>query len=382
MKTHADRGRGIGIENLPVTKFELMRELSCFNRENESLGKARGWEYHDSFEGLEEQRATDCLGERRSKEGWIEWQHRRSGCFLAATLMKPDPAGRLEILLTDTSDYWDKGIVVSGLGVQFFGLTGWISSKEPGSQAHWLQSREPADAPALRVYASHYPPEQLGPIFARLRYPPGVVGRLAKMLPTTPAYGQYWLHGHQHQWRERRVLAKGNITAFGVGSTTDHAKFSGRPPEPPHAALVTLDHGEMEEPERIELAADCTAVTAALDSFTRIRPERATYSPVLKRGFWNRVVDGRKFEPGEEANLLLGLDKSYRQEDWGVADEASALQNLASFIDEFVEDAVGARPIGCESRARRLTDAACQVEANTRICLALRSSYLEQTLGS
>lgn len=378
---HTRRGRQIGLDNLPVTKFELMREVSCFNQTN----GPSAWAYADHFgdRGAEEgARSLDCLGKQRHKEGWIESQHTNAGCFLSATLVRDrGEPHQVDMLLADTSDYFDKGVKTTFLGAQAFGLQGWMSTEGDTSQAQWFADRSKGSTPALRIIASHYAPDRLGTLFTTWSPWPMVRERLAAKLGPAPPHGQYWLHGHEHTWSDVTCVEHGPFMKFGVGSTTDHGVAEDGTIEPPHAALVSFVDGAWVEARRIEVEGesfDCTAVEEALGSFTRIRANGDTYSPVLKRSrLWQQWGGPVPYRRGEEARILLGLDKSYRDRGWTVSDEVASLQNLATFIDEF---AVDASKGACHERPRegRCRQALEAAEKQARVCLALESSELEK----
>lgn len=298
---HGKRGRQVGIENLPVTKVELMQRISCFNRQNASLLRRAGrkWIYQDSFDGKGMLRR--CVPER-PKEGWIDEQHRNQGCFLTGILVADDPAGTIQIVLADTSDYWDRRPVASFIGWQYFGTMGWISTRGEGSQASWLAANLGKDSPAIRVLASHYSPEDLG-WMATWSWPAGIAERIREALPE-PVDGQYWLHAHEHRWK--KVHAFRGYEVFGVGSTTDTVMDRNGELEPPHAAIVTIDGGSLDCPKRIETKLECKPVNDALGEFARLRFGEPTYSPVRKQRWRDRLLDGNEYADGEEANVLLG----------------------------------------------------------------------------
>lgn len=344
-------GASTGRPNLPLTKFELMRAIHEFNSypEHPRLG---GWQYADNFE--EEAHYRLCLGKVERKHRDRDRQHSMPGCFLVATVRRSTAAGSAEIVLLDTSDYADKAIRYTfPLRKEYFGLAGWISTKGPESQGHWLAAHEQDPPPDVRVFASHFPPDSFGLVSKWLAMA-GVIGRLADVFVPEPPNGVYWVAGHTHKWlgvgtlsktvRARTGPKKIRFTTFGVGSTTDTAAPEDAF-EPPHAAVLGIDDNGTMSPQRVEADVDCQATQKAVDALRRIRPYAPTYLPVRGKG-------GGK--------TLLGLDKSYRRGDWTVTDEMNAMRNLETFVLE----------LETKEHVSRKT---------VRLCLALESSLLEQT---
>lgn len=201
--------------NEALTKLAVMRSVHAFNEENRSLGLAAAdrWTYADSWD--EPRLALDCGGSRR--------QHKRRGCFLAATVV--DRKHRLEYLLTDSTDYSD----VRFLRTAFAGGRGAISWRTRRSQVAWFEDwTEFVDAsspgPLGRVVLSHYPINSFKPFLATK------AAHLARLFRPE---SRLWISAHTHRpsIRDTRPLAElsaasaRDLRELNIGSATDYPSY-------------------------------------------------------------------------------------------------------------------------------------------------------------
>lgn len=332
--------------NLPVSKFELIRMAGVFNSENPEL---TAWRYKDSWLGREQEIFDACVANLPAAKVDKDPQHKQLGCYFAGRLSRDVAGRRVEILLTDTSDYHDKGFLYGVLGKQFLGISGWISTVDepdaPPSQARWFEIHRDTDPPTLRFIASHYPPDALGILSKWLPWP-GVMARIGGMLLPEPEAGNYWLYAHKHHFddpRDFEARIDGKEVAMrliGVGSTTDHGRSQN---ELPHALVLTVaDDGNFSF-DLLPAQVECDDVIDAVDALTRVVEEGEAYRPVKDRF---------------RGAALLGMDRSYRDANWIAADKENALVNLHRYLEHL--EAEGMDPY------------------RAKLCLALEASRREK----
>lgn len=138
----------IASPNRKITKLEAMKLVDDFNKGNAALAGA--WRYRSNWNETAIGRA--CAG---SPEG----EHRRAGCYLAATVDYLSKDGAAQFLLLDTNDWVDVTPSVYA-GLEQEGIRGAMSFRDDEStgllsQTGWFD-RNASEQASLRIALSHY----------------------------------------------------------------------------------------------------------------------------------------------------------------------------------------------------------------------------------
>jgi predicted phosphodiesterase len=291
------RERICGCNDGPMTKFEVMKLVSDFNRESAQLPGIS--QYTDNFNSItppaSEAQARNC---------------RRPGYFLAGYFQftNGNPNAACEVLLTDTCDYSDvESQTIAGM--TFYGARGSISWKSDAAQTAYFQQF--TNGPALRIIASHYPTDEFKP----WPLPWNKVAQAGKLCPVGKT--TLWVSGHTHTpepcWKHLTFTdrhASYGCLAINVGSTIDKA---------PQATVLRSARDTLQLAQvKVQLGGWTNGV------FSRLQSPPRTYRPVAC---------------GETPLAPFGLDRSYRNGKWLACDTRTAVNNLRRFIeDELVAD--------------------------------------------
>jgi predicted phosphodiesterase len=285
------RERICGCNDAPMTKFEVMKLVSVFNRESARLPGIS--QYTDNFNSItppaNEAQARNC---------------RRPGYFLAGYFQftNGNPNAACEVLLTDTCDYSDvESPTIAGM--TFYGARGSISWKSDAAQTAYFQQF--TNGPALRIIASHYPTDEFKPWPLRQNK----VAQAGKLCPVGKT--NLWVSGHTHKpkpcWKHLAFTdshASYGCLAINVGSTID---------KEPQATVL---HGEGDTLQLTQVKVQLGAWTNGV--FSRLQSPPQTYTPVAG---------------GKTLLAPFGLDRSYRNGKWLACDTRTAVHNLQRFIE-------------------------------------------------
>lgn len=293
--------------NDAMTKFEVMQHVHEFNAENMASEFSAGrWEYADSWD--QERLVADCGGPRR--------QHKRRGCFLAATVV--DRVRKIELLLVDSTDFRD----VHFLRTVFAGARGAISWRTECSQVAWFERWTRATAiegPRGRLILSHYPIGSFAPFLGTKA---GHIGRLLR------SGSRLWVSAHTHVAKAADTLplrrfpnrAAHDLRELNIGSATDWPSYGTSA-----TFALTADGGARlvaERPRYGALPDTCQDTLADLDK--QIAPGRYRSLPRHDRGLG-----------------LFGLDiavdwtftrKEYRGRKWTADHDKTVRRNIDTYL--------------------------------------------------
>ncbi len=349
--------------NRSLTKYEVLRRISEFNRASGDLLGSISFAYTDSCDALDP-----------------NLDH-GSGLYLAGRLVFPrDGAKTAEIFLADTSDYadtsfrpevaiWDPFIP----RWDFYGMQGSVSTRNrestPGNktpcQIAYLQDSAAEPPPEFRFVASHYPPDNLdrkrGDIptswrFEFLSMLHGIWETVESVFFGNPYTNQelhhwcvdsnanYWLSAHTHRETMLRpgqgdahvggivgLMTGASFHNINVGSTTDYRA---------HIAVVEpFSRDEAGRGHRIK----------KVDRYVQFREiPLFECKEALERQLLERVLSEIKAYGRENMNIphcigyendvqfgmsLLGLSKDYQDRDWTAGDTDECCRRLDHFID-------------------------------------------------
>jgi hypothetical protein len=223
-----------------------------------------------------------------------------------------------EILLVDTSDYFDVSAKPEIGKEGFYGTRGAISAKGKDSQIKWFKKDDNrSNNVSKRIIASHYPVKNLNSLGAPK------VGKNIRLLDLEPkpTVGNYWFSAHTHakcpKISSQPAGALGDqehiIKKLNIGSTTDKI---------PHAVVVSIDEDDELDGRIIQVEHEDGYCEKILDQLSREpTPESPKYEPV------NSQTQGYS---------ILGMDKNYRK--WKKKDRINAISNLKKFIEYKAEN--------------------------------------------
>jgi hypothetical protein len=329
--------------NPPLSKYEVLRRISNFNKAN-NTGVFRYKDY------------LSCSDANSGH---------KDGLYLAGHVEYAVP-GRdsVDILLVDTSDYKDSSkpelIKLRHLvrTEQFYSKKGSISFKdEPDknkvSQITYLEKLSSTSQPAIRFVASHYPPDHLDRMrltdvendllfgvettgHAILEVPLSQLG-----LSTPPAEDHlkrglskggknYWLSGHTHVKKMTKspkkldcggifgFFSEGQFGCINVGSTVDY-----------RAHVAVVEAFDNKKPGMVKVDRHVGYREIAL-----FDPKRPGDKQCLKQMF--RDITHYGIEHGADGVTLLGLNKEYQKGYWTEEHTKASVEKLKNFIDKFV----------------------------------------------
>ncbi|MCU0918074.1 MAG: metallophosphoesterase [Planctomycetes bacterium] len=357
--------------NRPLSKYEVLRRISEFNRANGSLPAHTSFRYADN---------GDILDPNLDHGG---------GLYLAGHLVCPREGDKaVEIFLADTSDYVDTSIKPE-LTIwdpfiprwDFYGMQGSVSSRDRDggtsgprrSQISYLRDCAAGPPPEFRFIASHYPPDNLDR--KRDDIPTGWFFEAGNLLHgtwelvETTLFGSsyanqkiqhwrnkgrpnYWLSAHTHRRTLMRpghgqthagglagLLTGATFQNINVGSTTDFRA---------HVAVV--------EPFSKPQARHDKHVRR-IDRHVQVR-EIPVFDPgaTRERELLERVLAGIEAQGRENRTAahriayqndlqfglsLLGLNRDYQDEHWTMSDTEEACRRLDGFLDAWPARAPG-----------------------------------------
>jgi hypothetical protein len=349
--------------NRSLSKYDVLRRISEFNRASSDLAANRLFHYVDNGDTLDP-----------------HLDH-GSGLYLAGRLVCPKGGDKtVEIFLADTSDYVDTSIKPEVTVLDpfiprwdLYGMQGSVSSRDREStsggkrvsQITYFRDTPAGPPPDFRFVASHYPPDNLDR--KRNDIPTSWHFELLNMLhgawetvettvfgsPYANQYLQHWrIEGKANYWlsahTHRRTMKHpgqgkarvGGITALvtgdsfrniNVGSTTDYRA---------HLAVV--------EPfSKLEAKSDNHV--KRVDRYVQFR-EIPLFDPeeLRERQYLERVLNDIEAYGRENRNTphcigyagdaqfgmsLLGLNKDYQDDNWTATDTEECCRRLDHFLD-------------------------------------------------
>ena len=320
-------------ESASLLKSEVIEIVERFNRGSAQIGG--GWTYRSSYQ--QNAIVRDCGSDS-------ERQHRRWGCYLAATLDGSANGKPVQFLLLDTTDFASVSLSEPLPSIDQEGMRGAMSfgvlpGEETLSQTSWFDRHASKDLP-LRIALSHYDvtslTKRVGPIqLSRKsqRYADLFLGGENGRDPLQEH--AYAISAHTHS-KDNSVKDIGfrldcglffcrpggnvSITELNIGSTTDFANY---------ATLVKISPENTLSYQRIEGASDsCRDVYDKLEAFDFSKPFRDS-----SRGWGAIGIDD---------------DKRYAYRDFTFAELAPLWANLEEFVGE---DPRTARCIGLYAAA-------------------------------
>ena len=363
-------------ENPPLTKYEVLKRFSEFNRVNNELAASADFHYVDNIEALDINRELD----------------HGTGLYLCGRVrFSPPGQAPVDILLLDSSDYLDAPDWSEVADWGFYGVIGAVSFKDrPGhlSQLGCMEQMAGPATPQFRFLASHYPKDHLDRItFAKPGEVPlnlttflwdvtdGVVS-LATFSDTLnknldqliiPGKHNYWLTGHTHvhtmpkheRFAVGGVIGERYFRGVNVGSTTDYRA---------HVAIVErfakrrntkLDNavGTREIPLYQGDAALLADLARAIGAYGREHVDEPMFRAMVEsRDGWKTkarnadLLNLAALIPGlgksgltlderywiDTGAMMLGLNKRYREEAWGDDHTLAAAQVMQEFMSTYV----------------------------------------------
>lgn len=337
--------------NKPLTKYEVLKKFSNFNRENNNISAVKNFTYKDNFDDMED---TD--------------RNHNEGLYLSGIISDPNEA--VEILLVDSSDYKDSSPLAPEWFCDLFaGSLGGVSYKNDNSQIDYFIDHK-SDSPAFRFIASHYPREDIdritkfskpGDSLAILTNSIWGIGefvwnlihlskpldkKLEKLL--IPEKRNYWLSAHSHA---KKMPKPNNIAVGGflfdkyfkqinIGSTTDFMA---------HVAIVEQCHssdkqidgyiGYREIPlfdydEKL-LEETIRQIEGEGRHYSQDKPFKEIIKTIDEEWFKNKPKEKTKSYCIYIGATMLGLNKEYRQFDWKDEQSEASAENLRKFIKNF-----------------------------------------------
>ena len=373
--------------NTPQDKYELITRIHDFNIGNFNAGTEpplmSGWRYSHNYDRQRIQ--TACVVRDKGR-----YQHEKAGCYYAAKLTYEDGS---EILLVDSSDYYDHGEYADlKLSTRkWYGLTGWVSTVDGTGQtidcdnsgravllqAQWFACQQGTVAPPVRIIVSHYPLRSLSPIGRPIAESSDVVCQLASLFRPRPVNGNYWFAADTHvrPYFKRDLVRSGScindrqreieVSTLNIGSTVDYdhslagagasayeniGDMSFAVDYEPGAVVAGIVAGAEPTDQRIAARLVRVDVRTCGAVITALRNQPDDQSPVYVpvRG----MTDYRK---------LFGLDSEYRNPDWSGYDELNSMRNLDELVQYLTTKFAHRADLGGEK---------------IRACIALESSRL------
>ncbi len=225
--------------NPALSKYQVLKKISEFNRASDNLPTNKKFRYIDNYETVEQNKELD----------------HNTGLYLSGLLSYSEEGkNSVEVFLLDTSDYKDAPDWSSLADWGFYGAIGSLSFKdEPGvlSQAGYFKNVAGSSSPDFRFLASHYPKDHLDRItFAKPGDVPFDVTNMAWEVTESafsyPTFSErlnqnlqdllsarkrnYWLSGHTHVPtvpQPSKIVVGGLLMdkyyrGINTGSTTDY----------------------------------------------------------------------------------------------------------------------------------------------------------------
>jgi len=366
-------------DNPALTKYEVLKKFSEFNRVNNTLPANNRFKYEDNIEVVEKNKNLD----------------HRTGLYLCGMITyKEEGKAPVDFFLLDSSDYKDAPGWSEAANAGFYGVIGSVSFKDEAlylSQVSLLKRYALSSRPQFRFLASHYPKDYLDRIsIAKPGQVPLDVTNLAWAttetaftLPTfsktfnqsieplvTPAGNNYWLSAHTHVHKmsaSRRFIAGGLIgekyfTGLNIGSTTDYCAQAAiveqyRPNTNCRMdGLVGYREIHICEPRQEIL----TSIPEAIGEYGRQHADDPNFKPLIpSMNEWikeRKTLTGGLLEMGtsmlsgsgdqkkqqaacyrfDVGATILGLNRKYIEDGWQDQQTDASVRRLKAFVDEFV----------------------------------------------
>ena len=246
--------------NPALSKYQVLKKISEFNRDNNNLPTNKRFRYIDNYDSVERNKELD----------------HNNGLYLSGFLSYSEEGkNSLEVFLLDTSDYKDAPDWSSIANWGFYGVIGSLSFKdEPDvlAQTSYFKNIAKSSSPDFRFLASHYPKDHLDRITLSK---PGdvplditnVAWEVTEGAFSFPTFSKtlnhnledllsqnkrnYWLSGHTHAPatpRPSKIIVGGLLIldekyfhGINTGSTTDY-----------RAHVVIVESYERKENKRID----------------------------------------------------------------------------------------------------------------------------------
>ena len=381
--------------NPALSKYQVLKKISQFNRASNNLPGKKRFQYIDNYDAVERNKELD----------------HKTGLYLSGLLSYSEEGkNSVEVFLLDTSDYKDAPDWSNLAKWGFYGAVGSLSFKdEPGvlSQASYFKNVAGSSSPDFRFLASHYPKDHLDRItfskpgdvpldvtnvawevtegaFSFATFSKSLNQNLEAMLSKKKR--DYWLSGHTHAPATPRpskivvgglpILGEKYFNGINTGSTTDY-----------RAHVVIVESYERQKNNRIDkfvgyreiplfdyreeiLAAILKAigeygrdhysdpnfqnVVKPMDEWTREEKsvdlidssfKTLTLQPgnLLDKGF-SALGFKQKGALGPEERYriamgatILGLNKKYREDGWVDKQTEASTRHLRNFVKLFVD---------------------------------------------
>ena len=365
-------------DNPALTKYEVLKKFSEFNRANNRLPANNRFQYKDNVDALERNKNLD----------------HDTGLYLSGILTyKEEGKENVDILLLDSSDYKDAPDWSEVADIGFYGVIGSVSFKDKSgfvSQTSFLKEFALSSSPQFRFLASHYPKDHLDRItLAKPGQVPLDVTNLAwsvtenavsiptfsetlnqNLVPLLSSRGRnYWVSAHTHvptmPHPERFIvggfMGEKYFTALNIGSTTDY-----------RASVAIVERYERNKNNRMDnfvgyreiplfegSQAILASIPEAIGEFGRQNASDPNFQPLIpSMDEWFKgertggVLNvGTSFLGGlRKENMraqedsywidvgatILGLNKKYQEEAWKDQQTDASANHLITFADQFV----------------------------------------------
>jgi len=357
-----------GPYNRPLSKYEVLKRISEFNRQSSELPAGAALKYSDNMDLLD------------------AGSDHTTGLYLAGCLTYPkhgEPT--VEVFLADTSDYadtrfkpeikiWDPFIP----GWDIYGMQGSISSddgvteagQETVSQMTYLREQASETPPEFRFIASHYHPDNLDR--KRSDIPEGWRFELVNLLHgmgetvctlcfrhrytnqqlkhlLSDGGGNYWLSGHTHRTTMMHpnqgkvhvggileLLTNASFRSVNVGSTTDYRAHIG--------IIEPFRKQEADNDDHVKKVDDYVQFREIPLFDDQAPQEKQRLGLLLSRiEAYGRANEDLKHcikyqNAGQFGFSLLGLNKDYQEDAWTVAATDASRQRLDGFINTLLSD--------------------------------------------
>jgi len=367
-------------DNLALTKYEVLKKFSEFNRGNNELAGNARFQYRDNIDAVEKNKNQD----------------HRTGLYLCGILTcKEQGMSGVDILLADSSDYKDAPGWSEAAKVGFYGAIGSVSFKDEPlqiSQTGLLKQYARSSRPQFRFVVSHYPKDYLDRVtFAKPGEVPFDVTNLVWAVTETtfavptfsktlnqnleplvaPAGKNYWLSAHSHvpaMPAPERFIVGGLIgekyfTGLNIGSTTDYRagvaiveryrqnrnsrmdSFVGYREIPlfePNLSLLSSMPAAIGEYGRQHFTdPNYKGLIPSMDVWLKEQEKRSGDLPdigsLLPAGFGGQKTKVRAdcywFDAGA---TIMGLNRKYTEDAWQDEQTNASAAHLRAFVDEFV----------------------------------------------
>lgn len=340
--------------NPALSKYQVLKKISKFNNTSDKMPTNKNFRYIDNFAMVERNKHLD----------------HRTGLYLSGRIRYSEYGkDSVEIFLVDSSDYKDAPDWSRLAKFGFYGSVGSVSYKdEPDgntlSQLSYLKGLAGSSAPDFRFMASHYPKDHLDRItFAKPgQVPLNVTNMTWDVVEGTfnfplitetlnesledllaPSRRNYWLSAHTHvptmphpeKINVGGILGDISYDAINVGSTTDYRA---------HVAIV--EQFVSYNNDRIDGVVgfreiplfDCNE--DLLETIPKAIAEygRQYHSDPSFQCFMQDMIGGTDARDWMDIGAsILGLNKTYREECWGMEQDEASERHLSKFVNHLVD---------------------------------------------